>query len=718
MIETAAAALVPVMVLFAISRARHDDEFRRAVERTFIPLTLLWFAPYWLTGRTPAPLTYLFAQLVPWKQPGLMEHWIAPILVVRNTLLNDVVLQFLPWRELVTEAWRHGHLPLLNRFAGAGSALWANPQAAVLAPTTILGLPFSTFAWPLFAGVVKVLTALTGMYLFLRAEGRSDAAARFGAIAYAFCGFGFAFMLFPLTNVTTLLPWMLLAVGRAAEERWSGVIFAAIVTLLLLLAGHPESVLHTAFIAVPYGFVRARSRRGVAMLGWAALIGFLIAAPVVIPFLRIVTLTERAARDASFFRAPALTGMNLLPFVFPSHFEYSALRTDGANFNEVATQYAGFATAVLAVFGVIVDTKRQRFWIVMFIIMAISAFDVVPLGVPILHGRIRFVLAFITAVIASAGFDLPRERSRLLPGIAAAAVLVVLGVTAAFWSYYVRIGTAPIVLLSVTAALVSAFMLSLNGQRRWLWLALFADLAVLGVTSHPPASRSLAYPSTPVIDFLRRVPQPYRLVGLEGALFPNTGALFGLEDIRVHDPVAFEPYAVELEHAGYDRRSYFEVFRRLPAHALADRLGVRYIVAAPGTRGALPVAYRGSDAVVFVNRTALPLFSVNSPGRLDLLRYESGEAELRVTSSATGLVRTGIAALPGWELLRDGRPWPLENQRALLEWRVPAGRSDFVLRYRPAGLTAGIALSFIGITLLLHAVWLSAITRSSSAVAA
>ena len=190
-------------------------------------------------------------------------------------------------------------------------------------------------------------------------------------------------MLFPLTNVTTLLPWMLLAVRSAAEERWSGVVFAAVVTLLLLLAGHPESVLHTAVIAVPYGFVRIRSRRGVAMLAWAALIGFLIAAPVVIPFLRIVGLTERAARDASFFKAPALTATNLLPFVFPSHFEYSALRADGANFNEVATQYAGFATFVLAVFGTIVDARRQRFWMAMFVVLAISSFDVVPLGVPV-----------------------------------------------------------------------------------------------------------------------------------------------------------------------------------------------------------------------------------------------------------------------------------------------------------------------------------------------
>lgn len=713
MIEIAAAALAPALGLVVIAFIQRDAPFRRAVLATFVPMTLIWFAPYWLTGRTPTPLQYLFAQIAPWKSAGPVPS----AFLTRNVLMSDVVTQFLPWREVVSDSWRRGELPLLNPFAGAGSPLWANPQAAVLAPVTLLGLPFSTFAWPLFAAVLKMLTALTGTYLFLRAEGRSDAAARFGAVAYGFCGFAFAFMLFPLTNVTTLLPWMLLAIRRVAEERWSGVVFAAGITTLLLVAGHPESVLHTAFIAVPYAIARMRTRRALMLTCWSAFIGLLLAAPVVLPFLEIMRLTERAARGASFFRSPALTLTNLLAFIFPAHFEYSALRSDGVNFSEHATQYAGFATLVLALFAAFIDAKRQRFWIVLFAILGISAFDVMPLGVPVLHGRVRFVLAFITAVVGAAGFDLISARPRVLRVVAPAMLVIALIAAGVFWPTYVNFQITSIVIASLVAITVTAAVITVPRLRGLLTLLLFVDLAVVGMTSHQPADRSLLYPPRPVLDFLRRQPQPFRFVGLEGTLFPNTSAMFGLEDIRVHDPVALEPYAAELERGGYDRSQYFEVFRRLPAHELADRLGVRYIVAPPDARGALPPVYRGTDAVVYLNPTARPRFWSDGGEAVQVRRAEATVSEVIVSGSRATSVRSGIAALPGWRLERNGVPSPLAERSGLLEWLAPAGRNVFVLRYRPAGLNLGIVLSGLGIMLLLHAVWLSAITRSSSASA-
>ena len=45
------------------------------------------------------------------------------------------------------------------------------------------------------------------------------------------------------------------------------------------------------------------------------------------------------------------------------------------NFNEVATQYAGVLTFVLAILAAFIDTKRQRFWIAIFCVAAFFAFD-------------------------------------------------------------------------------------------------------------------------------------------------------------------------------------------------------------------------------------------------------------------------------------------------------------------------------------------------------
>jgi hypothetical protein len=705
MIEIVLAVAAPLGVLLIISRFC-DEPFRRATVRCFVPLTLVWFSPFWLTGKTPAPLQYLFANIVPWKTAGV---------VTRNALLSDAAMQFLPWREIVATAWRHGSLPLLDRFAGSGSLLWANPQACVLAPTTLLGLPFSTFAWPLFAAVLKILIASTGTFAYLRFHGRSEAAATFGGVAYGFGAFTFAYMLFPLTNVTTLLPWLLLAIDWTVEREWRGVVFAACVTALLLTGGHPESVLHVAVLAIPYAIWRAAGRlRALALLSLAATSGFLLASPVVLPALRMLPLTERASRDAAFFRTPALSSENLLPFLFPAHFAYTPLRVAGANFNEVSTQYAGFAAAVLFVFVLVKEARRQKFWIVMFAVTILLAFDLVPLPLPVLHGRIRFVTAFIIAVLASRGIDLIEERSRALRMIGVGAMTIVVVAIVIFWPRYVRLGFLPIAIASAAAAAITATLLIAAPRRPLLVAVLCADLAILGMSSYSPASREMFYPPTPALRFLEAQPRPFRIAGTGGSLFPNSGTIFRLEDIRVHDPMAFEPYAAMLERGGLDRRGYFELFPGLPSRSLANTLGVRYIIAPAGMTSPLPAVYRGSDATIFLNAEALPRFSVEGPATLRLVHYDDASSRIVVTASGEATVVSSEVALPGWRLDRNGARWPLQSSGVLLTWRAPDGESDFRLSYEPPLFRLALLLSALGAAILLVAILRAARDRESS----
>ena len=88
--------------------------------------------------------------------------------------------------------------------------------------------------------------------------------------------------------------------------------------------------------------------------------------------------------------------------------------------------------------------------------------------------------------------------------------------------------------------------------------------------SLPPHGREEYYPETGAIRFLRSQPGPFRVAGVGGSLFPNTGAMFGLDDIRRHDPMASEEYMRMLAKGGLDRRGYFEIFRGFPAKPLAE----------------------------------------------------------------------------------------------------------------------------------------------------
>jgi len=707
-IEIAAAAFLPPVALLLLTWRL--PELRKAAARWFIPLTLLWFAPFWLTGTSPAPFDYLFEAVGPWSYLKL------PGFAAGNALLSDAPLQFLPWRELVTQAYRHGELPFLNRFAGAGSPLWENPSAGVLSPLTILGLAFSTFAWPLFAAVSKTLICLTGTFVFIRQQRSSVGAATVGAIAYAFCTYSTAFMLFPQTNVSMLLPWLLWAIAEATI-RWRGAAFAAVVVAMMLLGGHVESVLHVAFLAIPFALREGRWRKGpLPRYAAAAATGALLAAPVLLPFLAMLPFTERAARliaEPTLVNAPPLAAVNLIPFVFPARF-WGA--TDGPeNFNEIATQYAGLSALVLFIYGAMLQPRRQRFWIAAFVVLTLLAFwsvpvhavtDLLPVVRMALNGRVRFLLAFIVAVGAAAGFDLLDENRRRLRLVAAACGALLAAIAAS--TLIAGAGNRP--LLAGSALLAALGVAVVLRAPRWLPLVLFADLAVLGLACHPPVGRDSFYPATPVVDFLRSRQGPFRIVSLENMLQPNTAAMLGVEDLGMHDPASYEPYGRMLEQAGYDRRFYFSVFHALPPRELLSALAVHYVVAPPGTEvSGLNAVYRGPDAVVFA-LPPVPRFAATGV-RVKRIRYGRSDAELLTESVAPATLVSSEIALPGWRVLCDGKAWPSGSSRPaplahrdidgpFLTWQVPAGRHHFLVSYRPVRFVSGVFASVAGLAAL------------------
>ncbi|HEY2323115.1 MAG TPA: hypothetical protein VGJ82_09665 [Thermoanaerobaculia bacterium] len=585
MIESFIAALAPAAAALLAIRFCRDD-LRRATWRWFVPVALLVFAPYWVTDRIPAPLDFLAAHVVPWMQPGV---------VVQNALQSDVVTQMLPWREIVTQFWRHREWPLINPYAGAGTALWANPQAAVLHPLTFLGLPFSTFAWATFVVVARAVIAMTGMFLFLREERRSEQAAVIGAIAYAFCGMHIAFLLFPAVNVTMMLPWLMTFIARRHT------LGCAIATALLFLGGHPESVFLAGLLAIPYAI--AVHRAGMMRYAFAAVSGALLAAPVVVPFLLAAGGSERAAHPLSF---TPFEPSQLLSFVFPARFAYAPFSAPGANFNEFAIQYAGFATFALALFAIVRKGRELRFWIVMLLVLFAAAY--LPVA---LMARARYAVAFVVSTLAAYGYDLKRDRSANL--IAAGCLGVVLIAAVAFWPRAVEMHVEAFVVASAAIAIVSTAVLAWSP--RLAAIAVAADLAVLLLLSIPPHSRPEFYPETGAIRFLRAQPGEFRVSGVGGSLFPNVSTMFGIRDIRVHDPMASEQYLRKLESGGLDRRGYFEVFHGFPSPRLANELGVRYFIAPPGVRSPLPAVCRGDDAVVFLNPGArdLPPSAIPKP---------------------------------------------------------------------------------------------------------
>lgn len=681
--EVAIAAWLPALVAVASTWSRRmSDDLRRAIRFWFVPLALLWLAPSWLRGGTPGAFD-LLGLVWPWRA---LAHG-AP---AGNPLLNDFVFQFAPWRAALLRAAASGAWPFLDRTAACGAALWANPQTAVLHPLTWLGAFFSPAALPLFAGEAKLLLAAAGSYVFLRNDGRSHVAALFGAVAYTFSIFTIAFLFAPQTMVTVMLPWLLVAVQRCRTPLTLGSSAACAFAFFLAAAGgHPESLFHSLLVVLAFcireWLIAGRSLSFAIRTGSVVLAGMFLAAPQLLPFVSVIGDSERVAQiaaDPAIVHAPALTWANLAGFVAPALLKDRIAAFWGDNFNEVATQYAGLLTLALA----LIAARRQRFWAAMFVAAALLAFYIAPISaiasrIPLfgltLHGRLRFVLAFITAVLAADGLDLLQKRWHLR------------------WPQ--------------AAALLVA-----------------ADLFLVMFNFYPPVEPGWAYPRTGALAFLEAHARPGRIATVGVTLPPNSATMYGLQDIGAHDPLTWEPYGRLLATAGYDRRGYFATFHAIPSRPLLDFLGVRFVVLPPDA-GPASAAYRGADAVVLANPSALPRFFI--PTGFDstadpieswrrsadarfvhlgqnvqislasaTLRFESGAngSVVFVSALSETFIVASEPAMPGWTLACDGVAHPLVAVNGIfLGWRVPRGDHRFTLDYRPPHLRDGLLLALL-----------------------
>src|SRR6185503_7423097 len=94
------------------------------------------------------------------------------------------------------------------------------------------------------------------------------------------------------------------------------------------------------------------------------------------------------------------------------------------------------------------------------------------------------------------------------------------------------------------------------------------------------------YPQTPMIarliDLQTHATSPFRIVGYGSVLFPNTAAMYDLEDIRTHDAMAGGRYLALMQVvAGLNRSDYFLMWWN-KSTPLLDYLNVKYYVMSPG----------------------------------------------------------------------------------------------------------------------------------------
>jgi hypothetical protein len=337
---------------------------------------------------------------------------------------GDFVDQFYAFASFETASLAHGKLPLWNPFAYSGSPFWADVQAAVAYPPSLLtavGSALATGRMPYLALEIEAVAhlALAGAftYLFIRRVSSSRSGALVGALAFGLGGYltGYPVLQLAVLESNAWLPLGLLGVAMMIDARpRKGAIVTAFALGMGILAGHPQSALYMIALLAAYAAWRTWPWRSTVLgtwiaLGGAVLLALGLSAAGWLPALEYMRLSNRAAVDyatvAHGFPPRELLGVAL------------------AGITKWSPLYVGVLPLLLAAAAAIRSVvhragawREGRFWTALAgLALALSLggrgflFDVFYVAVPgfdMFRGQERsaFLFSFSLAVLAGLGF--------------------------------------------------------------------------------------------------------------------------------------------------------------------------------------------------------------------------------------------------------------------------------------------------------------------------
>ena len=667
--------------LWLASRFVRAISLPAAVFLTLAPLVLTGRAL--VTGGVYGPIDILYD-----GEPFAAHRAEAGIGPTQSPPLSDVVYQMIPWRRAVRDAVKNGRWPLWNPFDSTGTPLLGSQLAGVFYPGTWIGflLPLPQ-AWT-FDMALRFFLSIASAYLFFRDLGCGGLPAAIGAGGWGFCDFLVFLAGHPQSAAIGPFPLLLLALRRLARDADRNALLLAVAALLLILsAGHPESVLYTVaggglyFLFELSGTERRRVPRAVGLSLAAGALALGVAALSLLPFLEILPRTQELLdRTVGAMRVrewlPLRTSLRhaatfLMPYAYGvfgrGRVESFIARPDGA--------YAGAVLLPLAVTGLF-GKRRERWLFLFFVAIGVALFvgleplthalAALPLfSIALLHPFV-FLAAFGLAALAALGAEEIR-RGRRSEFVASALVLVPL-------LFLLLLRRRPWLLalgmpepflrelaLAQLAPLLAAALLVATVPRRRAGLALAGLLGILlagrsaeAGSVHPTYPARAFYPRLPFLDRVAR-DSPWRIAGASYTFVPNASAVYGLEDVRGYEMTTFAPLA-ETFPLWCVRQPVW--FNRVddPARPFLSFLNVRYAIvprAWTPPAGWTPVD-EDAGGRLFENPGALPRAFV--PRRL---HRESDPARQRerlfaisdfsrdgvLTASPSGLVENGEASV-------------------------------------------------------------------------
>lgn len=649
--------------------SRRVQTISRAAAIVVVLLPLVFTGRAMLTNRVYAPIDLPF-QYEPLKSHAARYGVETP----HEIGLSDLHAQMIPWQKAVRFALAQGEWPLWNPFILCGDILAAAAQPAVYDPLTWIGMLLPLPHALTFGAAMTFFLAALFTFAFARALGLREGAALVSAAAFACCAMLAFYVGWPLGRAWALLPLVLFCVRT---RRWA--MLSAALTLLIV-AGHPETVLHVVTVGAIYGLREIREFPKALLAGLVAL-G--LTAVYLLPFAEAATQTvEHHVRTENYAQKP-----------------YSQTVTPAQRNERIARSFlpwikgdplstrVGFSVLLLALFA-----RRREAWF--FAGLAVAGFTI-ACGIPplphLLHElplfdiaineRMAFAGSFALAMLAGMGAD---RRPRLAPLLLA------------------------IVLI---------------------------ERAIEDGGIYPAIDAKAFYPEVPEIAAIER-DGLFRIAGAGVTLLPNGSALYELEDVRGYEAMTLRRLAQTYPLWSRLQVAFYNIIDD-PNRPFLSFLNVRYVLQdrqVIENKNALPraflprrIRFEKSENVVHQMSYATDFADVawiesedephdrdNATGGVKI-RRKGLEYLLDASMDADGWIVVSESHWKGWRAYIDGRRVETHfANHAFIGLFVPAGQHRVRLVYLPESFTRGRAISIATLILIAAVMIVRACRRSSS----
>ncbi|MHB1462211.1 MAG: hypothetical protein ACYC1M_13085 [Armatimonadota bacterium] len=689
-----------------------------------------------------------------WLPTGLLHHVMPDVpgpALPWNVLGWDGLAQFGAWRIWSGQWISHGVLPLWNPHQFGGYPLYANSQSALFYPFNLIFAVVGAGGFAVTALIHMVIAGL-GVWALVcsAAQCRWSAGIVAGAV-FILSQWYISWQFLPtLPQSASWIPWMLYAVWMLCQRPSPGaVVLLGFSGAMCVLAGHLQIVFYGVIACVLMALWHLdwsdlrRAGASIGALVGAGLLAFSLAAPQLIPALRLGSQSSRnsVATEEGYQAyvqggvAHDMWGMLASPMLYGDHNLRSSDQPHTSSY--VGTMPAPEAASFVGVCGLFLGLaglflRKQPGRGAMFSIAALAVLlasgsiinKLFYFGIPGFAssgspGRALVLWALGLAVLAGYGFDelwrMERKSSWLTIGLAifatagamlcgASSILSITTLSAAqMWPYIMTTMSTSILLVLMLALCSSLPVIGRSLAIPLCCLIVIGELLYSSASLNQSGSREQLFPANSVVKQLRQLTNHGERIYVEqgawslstspkAVLPPNLATIYGLYDLQGYDSLAPSSAKRMLDRIARRDSAPPENGNMQLGWPGADRERLREMGVGAILRWASsgPLVERLAHPRSIIQQGSVDLPSKwQNPNQLDLLK-----------PAAKGHLLFASPYYPGWHAqLASGQLVPLKALSNDL-MGLPDGKGVVRLVFRPADLQIGYVLAGLGLVVL------------------